>query len=175
MLMVYFLFLLSLAFIRLTAGYDSRVQGGKGFPIKHRVLSRILLDDDSFWERYNRPRKDRNKISVWGITFYVAAAVVFLINLVFWIVPDIPAEPWVVETEKFLLYADTLNEKVSAGAIMLLFMGIIESMLLSMISYTKRIEEKWLRILTYVVGAFGLCCGVACLVGIFCELFFCFV
>ena len=44
MLMMYLVFVLSIFFIRILSGYDSRYQKGKYICIKNTVLSVILLD-----------------------------------------------------------------------------------------------------------------------------------
>ena len=94
MVMMYVLFLLSVMFIRGFAGYDSRKQKGKYILIKNQILSTLLLDKMIMLEKSNRLKKDRNKMSVTGLIYYIAASIVFIISIVFALVPDIPSEPW---------------------------------------------------------------------------------
>ena len=146
MVMVYLIFALSIFFVRLLAGYDSRFQKGKYISIKNTVLSAILLDGMSIYGTTRRLKKDKNKMSICGIPFYVAAAAVLLINLVFLFVADIPIEPWGIETSKFIVYATTLNDKIFAISILLLLMSIIGYIAVTIIHSTKETKPKWIKI-----------------------------
>ena len=151
MIMVYLLFAMSIFMIRILAGYDSRYQNGKYVSVKNTALSKILLDSMSIYSRTNRLKKDKNKISICGIPFYVAATVVLLINLVFLFVADIPIEPWGIETDKFIVYANTFNDKISAISIFLLFFSVIGYIAIAIIRSTKEIKPKWIKIFVWVV------------------------
>ena len=108
MVMVYLIFALSIFFVRLLAGYDSRYQKGKYISINNTVLRIVLLDSMSIYGRTRRLKKDENKMSFCGIPFYLGIGIVLLTNIVFLIIPDIPIEPWGIETNKFIVYANTL-------------------------------------------------------------------
>ena len=151
MIMVYLLFAMSIFMIRILAGYDSRYQNGKYVSVNNTVLSKILLDSMSIYSRTKRPKKDKNKMSICGIPFYVAAAAVLLINLVFLLVADIPIEPWGIETNKFFVYANTFNDKISAISILLLFSSVIGYIAITIIRFTKEIKPKWIKIFVWVV------------------------
>ena len=110
MVMVYLIFALSIFFVRLLAGYDSRYQKGKYISINNTVLRIVLLDSMSIYGRTRRLKKDENKMSFCGIPFYLGIGIVLLTNIVFLIIPDIPIEPWGIETNKFIVYANTLND-----------------------------------------------------------------
>jgi membrane-bound metal-dependent hydrolase YbcI (DUF457 family) len=116
MVMVYLIFALSIFFVRLFAGYDSRYQKGKYISIKNTVLSIVLLDSMSIYGRTRRLKKDKNKMSLCGIPFYLGIGIVLITNIVFLTIPDMPIEPWGIETNKFIVYANTLNDKISAIA-----------------------------------------------------------
>ena len=152
MIMVYLVFAMSIFMIRIFAGYDSRYQNGKYLSVKNKALSKILLDSMSMYSRTKRPKKDRNKMSICGIPFYAAAGVVLLVNLIFLLVDDIPIEPWVIETEKFIVYANTLNDKISAIGILLLFASVIGYAAVAIIRYTKEVTPKWIKIFIWVVA-----------------------
>ena len=152
MVMVYLLLVMSIFFIRILSGYDSRYQRGKYLSLKNKVLSKILLDSTSIYSRTKRLKKDKNKMSICGISFYVAAAVVLLINLVFLFVADIPIEPWVIETDKFIVYANTFNDKISAISILLLFSSVIGYIAFTIIHSTKETKPKWIKIFVWVVA-----------------------
>ena len=151
MIMVYLLFVMSIFMIRILASYDSRYQNGKYLSVRNTVLSKILLDSMSIYSRTTRLKKDKNKMSICGISFYVAAAVVLLINLVFLFVADIPIEPWVIETDKFIVYANTFNDKISAISILLLFSSVIGYIAFTVIHSTKETKPKWIKIFVWVV------------------------
>ena len=152
MIMIYLLFAMSIFMIRILAGYDSRYQNGKYISVKNTVLSKILLGSMSIYSRTKRPKKDKNKMSIRGIPFYVAAASVLLINLVFLFIADIPIGPWGIETNKFIVYANTFNDKISAISILLLFFSVIGYIAITIIRSTKEIKPKWIKIFVWVVA-----------------------
>lgn len=152
MIMVYLVFAMSIFMIRIFAGYDSRYQNGKYLSVKNKALSKILLDSMSMYSKTTRPKKDRNKMSICVIPFYAAAGVVLLVNLIFLLVDDIPIEPWVIETEKFIVYANTLNDKISAIGILLLFASVIGYAAVAGIRFTKEVTPKWIKIFIWVVA-----------------------
>ena len=153
MIMIYLLFAMSIFMIRILAGYDSRYQNGKYLSVKNTVLSKILLDSMSIYSRTKRLKKDKNKMSICGIPFYVTAAFVLLINLVFLFITDIPIEPWGIETSKFIVYAKTFNDKISAISILLLLMSIISYIAVTIIHSTKETKQKWIKFFVWAVAA----------------------
>ena len=113
MWVAYLFFVLAIFIIRMFAGYDSRYQNGKYLPIKNKVLSKILLGSMSIYTRNSkRLKKDQNKMSIRGIVLYIVAGTVLLINLIFLFVADIPIKPWVMKTDKFIIYVNTFNDKI---------------------------------------------------------------
>ena len=143
---------MSIFMIRILAGYDSRYQNGKYLSVKNTVLSKILLDSMSIYSRTKRLKKDKNKMSICGIPFYVTAAFVLLINLVFLFITDIPIEPWGIETSKFIVYAKTFNDKISAISILLLLMSIVGYIAFTIIHSTKETKSKWIKIFLWAVA-----------------------
>ena len=160
MVMVYLVFALSIFFVRLLAGYDSRFQKGKYISIKNTVLSAVLLDGMSIYGRTRRLKKDKNKMSFCGIPFYLGIGIVLLTNIVFLIIPDMPIEPWGIETDKFIVYANTLNDKISAIAILILFVSVIDYIAMSIINLTKETKPKWIKVFIWIVSA--LICITIC-------------
>ena len=152
MIMIYLLFAMSIFMIRILAGYDSRYQNGKYLSIKNTVLSKILLDSMSIYRSTKRLKKDKNKMSICGIPFYVAAVFVLLINLVFLFITDIPIEPWGIETSKFIVYANTLNDKISSISILLLLMSIVAYIAFTIIHSTKETKPKWIKVFVWMVA-----------------------
>lgn len=153
MIMIYLLFAMSIFMIRILAGYDSRYQNGKYLSVKNTVLSKILLDSMSIYSRTKRLKKDKNKMSICGIPFYVAAVFALLINLVFLFITDIPIEPWGIETSRFIVSANTFNDKISAISILLLLMSIIAYIAVTIIHSTKETKPKWIKFFVWAVAA----------------------
>ena len=154
--MMYIVLLLSLLLIRICAGYDSRYQKGKNFSINHRILRILLIDKMSFFERTNRPKKDRNKISLPGVILYIFSFVVIAANIVLLcFVPEIPMDPWEIETDKFYMYVDTFNQQLSAALILVLFISALLYMVFELTIGVKQngVKQKWIKILIYLVFA----------------------
>ena len=175
MVSAYIIFILSLIMIRLFAGYDSRFQKGHYVTVKNPVIRAILTDRTSFFERTNRRKEDIPKMSVCSVIFYVAAFVVLIINLVFLIIPQIPVRLWVMETDKFFISADSLNEKVSAFSIFLLFLSVMMYLAIAIFSTVKSITPKWLRVFLYIITAIMLLCASMVFLYFLIELVFCFI
>ena len=152
MIMVYLLFAMSIFMIRILSGYDSRYQNGKYVSVKNTALSKILLDSMSIYSRTKRLKKDKNKMSICGIPFYVAATAVLLINFAFLFVSDVPIEPWGIETNKIFVYANTFNDKISAISILLLFSSVIEYIAFTIIHSTKETKPKWIKIFVWIIA-----------------------
>ena len=177
MIMAYVAFVLCLLGIRAMAGYDSRCQNGKYVTLKSDFLSRVLLSRSVAVERKQRLKKDRNKMSVCGVVFYAAAGFTMLVNLFFFLVDDIPIKPWELDAGSLYIYVDTLNEKVSALLILLLF-GSIAGYYMLLIFRTVKMENvkpKWCRIFLYGIELLMAVTVVACLGCFLFELGSCFV
>ena len=152
MVMMYVLFLLSVIFIRGFAGYDSRKKKGKYIVIKNETLSRLLLDKMMMLEKSYRLKKDKNKMSIVGLMYYIAAFIVFIVSIVFALIPDIPCDPWVFRSAKFALLADTLNDKIVTIAITLLLSAVWDYIAVSIVKMTKDTRPTWLKIFVWVTA-----------------------
>lgn len=150
MVMMYVLFLLSVIFIRIFAGYDSRKEKGKYIVIKSRILSTLLLDEMVMLEKTDRLKKDRNKMSILGLIYYLAALIVLLLSIIFAFIPAIPCEPWAFESEKFVLFADSVNDKIVTVSITLLFAAAFSYLAVSIVKFTKDTKPTWLRIFIWI-------------------------
>lgn len=154
--MTYIMFLFGLLFIRLFAGYDSRYQRfqkGKYLVIKNLVLKKVLLEKIA-WDKSNRRKSDLNKMRISALVLYIFCLVVVLVNIVFmFFIPKIPINPWGFETGRIAVYADTLNEKISAISIWLLFMTILEYIAVSMVMYLKATDSIWQKVLTGIAAS----------------------
>ena len=174
MVMVYLIFALSIFFVRLFAGYDSRYQKGKYISINNTVLRIVLLDSMSIYGRTRRLKKDKNKMSFCGIPFYLGIGIVLITNIVFLMIPDMPIEPWGIETNKFIVYANTLNDKISAIAILILFVSVIDYIAMSIINSTKETNPKWIKVFIWIVSALMIVTATASAIYFIVELISCF-
>lgn len=161
MAMIYLLFVMSIFFIRILAGYDSRYQTGKYIFIKNTVLGVVMLDGMSIYGRTKRLKKDKNKMSICGIPFYLGVGLVLITNIIFSLITDLPTEPWKIETNKLLVYANTLNDKISAIAILMLFASVIGYTAISIIRSTKETKPKWIKVFVRVVASLMFVVAVA--------------
>ena len=152
MVMMYVLFLLSIIFIRGFAGYDSRKKKGKYIVIKSRILSTLLLDEMVMLEKTYRLKKDRNKMSIVGLIYYLAALIVLLLSIIFAFIPAIPCEPWAFESAKFVLFADSLNDKIVTVAITLLLSAVWDYIAVSIVKMTKDTKPTWLKIFIWITA-----------------------
>ena len=175
MIMVYLLFAISVLLIHFLAGYDSRYQRTKYIRIENKIICMALIDSMSAWDKTKRPQKDRNKMSLMGIFLWVAVFVVVMVNVLLLIMPDIPIDPWGFETEKFLVSTDTLNEKVSAISIFLLFLGTLGGMVIILNKTALNTEQKWVRWLIGAVNSLLLLLVAGGAIYFVYELILCFV
>ena len=159
MVMMYVLFLLSVIFIRGFAGYDSRKKKGKYIVIKSRILSIFLLDEMDMLEKKYHLKKDRNKMSIVGLIYYLAALVVLIISIVFALIPNIPCEPWAFESAKFVLFADSLNDKIVTVAITLLLSAVWDYIAVSIVKMTKDTKPTWLKIFIWITACLMIFVG----------------
>ncbi len=173
--MIYLLFVLLILFIRILAGYDSRYQKGKYISIKNTVLSVVLLDSMSIYGRTKRLKKDTNKMAICGIPFYLGIGIVLITNIIFSTIPDIPIEPWGIETNKFIVYADTLNNKISALAILILLASVIGYSAISIIHSTKETKPKWIKVFVGIVASLMIVISATIAIYFFIELISCFL
>ena len=51
MVMIYLLFAMSIIFIRFLSGHDSRYESGKYLTVQNTILSKLLMDNTSLYER----------------------------------------------------------------------------------------------------------------------------
>ena len=159
MVMMYVLFLLSVIFIRGFAGYDSRKKKGKYIVIKSRILSTLLLDEMVMLEKTYRLKKDRNKMSTVGLIYYLAALIVLVLSIVLALIPAIPCEPWTFESAKFVLFADSLNDKIVTVAITLLLSAVWDYIAVSIVKFTKDIKPIWLKIFIWITACLMIFVG----------------
>ena len=75
-------------------------------------LAKILIEKESFFDKGKYTlKKDRNKMSIVGLSFYLCVIFIVALTLFFCLLPKIPCEPFEFDATKMYLYADTLNQK----------------------------------------------------------------
>ena len=171
---VYLLLALSLFFIRILAGYDSREHRGKAYPIKSRVLRVLLLDRQSFFGKTKRKKADQNKITLLGICLWSFAALVLLALPLLLLLCRTPISPWSYESARFFVYADTQGQKLAAIAVFLLFLSVTGVLILRALRTVADIGQKWLRIFVWLVMALASLSVLACGAWLLWELVLCF-
>ena len=150
---MYLLYAAALVLIRVFASYDSRCQRGRYMRIDNRVFQKLLLEKRAFWEDGDRLEKDRNKITVPGVIFYVCALFVLAANVVLrCLVPRIPATPWEMDSEKLYVYAETVNERLCVALIWFFLLAALAYMMIEILAHAKSVEKIWLRVTAYAVA-----------------------
>lgn len=144
---------------RLSTNYDSRISKGRYVVIRNRVLAKLLIEKENFMYKKYTLKKDQNKMSVTGLVFYVCNALILVLTAVLAIVPPIPCELFEIDATKFYLHADTLNEKIPAILTMILLCAEMLYYAVLMFRFRKEIEQKWIKILVWIlVCIMGLTC-----------------
>lgn len=133
----------ALIFARICSCYDSRISKGKYVTIKNNTLAKILIDNEHFFYRGKRTlKKDRNKLSIAGMIFYLCVVFIVVLTFIFLLLPQIPCEPFELDSTKIYLYADTLNEKIPIiFSIILMCVEIIYIAVL-LFQYRNEIAQK---------------------------------
>ena len=144
-----------LIFARICSCYDSRISKGKYVTIKNNTLAKLLIDNEHFFYKGKRTlKKDRNKLSVVGLIFYLCVVFIVVLTFIFLLLPQIPCEPFELDSTKIYLYADTLNEKIPLiFSIILMCVEIIYIAVL-LFQYRNEIAQKGIRIFTCVCSLF---------------------
>ena len=163
--------LIVLLFARMLSCYDSRISKGKYVTINNKTLAKILIDNEHFFYRGKRTlKKDRNKLSVVGFIFYLCVVFIVVLTFVFFLLPQIPCEPFELDSTKMYLYADSLNEKIPIiFSIILMCAEIIYTAIL-LFRYRNEIAQKSIRIFTCVCSLFMGFVGFVFILGMIFEL-----
>ena len=160
-----------LVFARISTCYDSRVSKCKYITVKNNTLAKILIEKESFFDKGKYTlKKDRNKMSIVGLSFYLCVIFIVALTLFFCLLPKIPCEPFEFDATKMYLYADTLNQKIPIILSIILLCSEFVYFAVSLFRYKKEIEQKWIKTLVVVSSIIlGLVSG-AVIVEMFFEL-----
>ncbi len=155
----------TLVFARSASTYDSRIHKGKYVVIRNKTIARLLIEKCIEFGRGRQTlKKDRNKMSLFGLVIYFQILFVILLTVILLIVPKVPCEPFLVDSTRSFLYADTVNIKIPICLAFSVFCFANIHMFLCSISVISNIEYKWIRILLNIF------CGimiVVCAIGAF--------
>ncbi len=162
----------SIFFARFSTTYDSRNCTGKYIVIKNCTLAKLLVEKASFFDKGKYTlQKDRNKMSVIGLIFYLCNVFVITLFGVLLLLPQIPCAPLEIDATKLYLYADTVNTKIPIVLAIILLCVEFLHILALMFRYRKEVEQKWIKGLIFVLSIVGgLACGTVIIEMLF-ELF----
>ena len=160
-----------LVFARISTCCDSRISKCKYITVKNNTLAKILIEKESFFDKGKYTlKKDRNKMSIVGLSFYLCLIFIVVLILFFCLLPKIPCEPFEFDATKMYLYADTLNQKIPIILSIILLCSEFVYFAVSLFRYKKEIEQKWIKTLVVVSSIIiGLVSG-AVIVEMFFEL-----
>ena len=89
----------------------------------------------------------------------------------FFCIPKIPCTPLEINATKMYLYADTLNAKIPIIFANILLCAELLYFSILLFRFRKEIEQKWIRILVYILSiVFCLVCAAVIVLMLF-ELF----
>ena len=130
------------------------------------------MDSDSFHERIKRRKKDLDKLTISGLILHILNLITVIVSVIMSLVPKIPIKPWIIETEKFYMHVDTLNDKISALLIWSLFVGCFGYLMFyALVWVIKFVRIKWIRVLTYILFCFAFFAIITNLVEIIYQFF----
>ena len=73
-----------LVFARISTCYDSRISKCKYITVKNNTLAKILIEKESFFDKGKYTlKKDRNKMSIVGLSFYLCLIFIVVLTLFF--------------------------------------------------------------------------------------------
>ena len=103
----------TIIFARIGTTYDSRNSRGKYITIKNKALAKLLIEKEHFLDKGKCTlQKDRNKMSIIGLIFYLCNLFIIILTLILLLLPQIPCEPFEIDATKIYLFADTINTKI---------------------------------------------------------------
>lgn len=155
MFMLPILFLFILVFARISACYDSRISKEKYITIKNNKIAKILIDNEHFFYKGRRTlQKDRNKMSVIGLTLYLCVVFIVVLTLIFVLLPPIPCKPFEFDATKMYLYADALNQKIPIILSIILLCSECIYFAVLLFKFKREIKQKWIKILVCTSSVF---------------------
>ena len=155
----------TLVFAKTVSTYDSRIHKGKYVVIRNKTIARLLISKCTPPVRGKQTlKKDRNKMSLFGLVIYLGTLFVILITVILLIIPKVPCEPFLVDSTRLFLYADTINAKIPICLSLSLFALASVFWFVYWIRLISDTECKWIKIAISIF--FGLMI-VVCAIGAF--------
>ncbi len=165
LLALLFLWTLTWFFARLASTYDSRIHKGKYIVIRNKTIARLFIEKCIDLGRGRQTlKKDRNKMSLFGLIIYSGILFVILLSVILLIVPKVSCEPFLVDSENEFIYTDTVNARISVCLSLSLFSLAVIHMFLCSIRAGLVIEYKWIRVL---LNIFCVLMIAICVIGAF--------
>ena len=141
----------SIVFARICTTYDSRSSRGKYITIKNKTLAKLLIEKEHFLDKGKCTlQKDRNKMSIIGLIFYLCNLFIIILTLILLLLPKIPCEPFEIDATKMYLFADTINTKIPICFTMMLLCSEFFYFAIMMFRYIKNVEQKWIKALIFI-------------------------
>jgi len=158
--------LLALLFARTNASYHPHLVFKKYAIIRDQKLARILIDQsDPVTPKVKNAKANRNKLTYAGMVFYGLFAVLLIICVTFWMLPDIPAinPPFAVRT--FLSSGATLNTILPGLLTWVLLFGEFSFNIFNTRKYAieKTTAKKLLKAIYAIMFVLGITMTVLCI------------
>ena len=130
-----------------------------------------MIEKEGFFDKGKYTlKKDRNKMSVVGLTFYLCTIFIIVLTVAFLLLPEIPCEPFELDATKMYLYADTLNQKIPIILSIILLSSELVYFAVLLFQSKKEIEQKWIKTLIFVSSIIMVLVSGAAIVEMFFEL-----
>lgn len=143
-LFVFLMFLLLMAvnwvLIYSKTQFNPNSTNRKYINIKNRFLAKILIQQKSDYIKYVKV-KDRLKLNIPCFIGYIIFAVIFVISIIMYLVPEMPCEPTSLPFGKFnSVILDTYNAKIPYTLALIMIFVQFDIMLLS--ANIKQLKAK---------------------------------
>ena len=141
----------TIVFARICTTYDSRNSKGKYITIKNKTLVKLLIEKEHFFDKGKCTlQKDRSKMSIIGLIFYLCNLFIIILTLIFLLLPQIPCTPFEIDAPKMYLFADTINSKIPIILTMILLCVEFLYFGVKLFKYIKNVEQKWIKALIFI-------------------------
>lgn len=90
----------------------SGVSTERYFTVNNKIVAKIIISRMYPLERVNSRKKDRNKLSIYGLIGYSLNFILLISLMVFAIIPTILCIPYDMSTEDYILIINTLNDLI---------------------------------------------------------------
>ena len=131
----------------------------------------MLIEKEHFLDKGKYTlQKDRNKMSIIGLIFYLCNLFIIILTLILLLLPQIPCVPFEIDATKMHLFADTINSKIPICFTMILLCSEFSYFAIMMFRYIKNVERKWIKCLMFIVSMIISLVCAAVIIEMFFEL-----